>query len=196
MLVVVRDELTKNWLELTTMNHEQSVKTLPAHGADEPLGERVARGDRTGAPITSMPSAANTSSKLAVNLVSRSRIRNLTGHTRSERTKLRLRACWVTHFPAGFASHVHPSGVELDEEQHVETFEQDGVDGEEIRRKHCCSLGAEELVPAGATSSRRWIDAVTFEYRPDARSSETHARRRQFPVNPSIPRGRILPCQT
>ena len=41
MLVVVRDELTKNWLELTTMNHEQSVKTLPAHGADEPLGERV-----------------------------------------------------------------------------------------------------------------------------------------------------------
>ena len=37
MLVVVRDELTKNCLELTTMNHEQSVKTLPAHGADDPV---------------------------------------------------------------------------------------------------------------------------------------------------------------
>lgn len=52
MLVVVRDELKKNCLELTTMKHEQSVKALPAHGADEPLGERVCprRGDRGADP--------------------------------------------------------------------------------------------------------------------------------------------------
>jgi hypothetical protein len=41
MLVVVRDELTKNSLKLTAVNHEQSVKTLPANGGDEPLSERV-----------------------------------------------------------------------------------------------------------------------------------------------------------
>jgi hypothetical protein len=48
----VRDELKKNCLELTTMKHEQSVKALPAHGADEPLGERVCprRGDRGADP--------------------------------------------------------------------------------------------------------------------------------------------------
>jgi hypothetical protein len=44
------------------------------------------------APYTSV---RNTSSKLAVNFVSLSRTRNLTARERSERTMLRLRACFT-----------------------------------------------------------------------------------------------------
>src|SRR5664280_1345182 len=46
----------------------------------------LARGDRTGVLITRMPSERNTSSKLVVNLVSRSRIRNLIDRPLSTRS--------------------------------------------------------------------------------------------------------------
>jgi hypothetical protein len=36
-----------------------------------------------------------------MNLASRSRIKNFLGRACSARTKLRLRACWVTHSPTG-----------------------------------------------------------------------------------------------
>src|ERR1039458_8274493 len=62
-----------------------------------------ALGARTGVFTIRMPSARNTSSKPTVNFVSRSRMRNLTGRERSASTKLRLRACWVTHRPVGLA---------------------------------------------------------------------------------------------
>ena len=36
----------------------------------------------------------------------------------------------------GDPGHVHPSGVELDEEQHVEALQQDRVDREEVACQH------------------------------------------------------------
>ena len=45
----------------------------------------------------------NTASDAAVNLVSRSRIKNLTLSARFSRFISRLRACWVTHSPVGWA---------------------------------------------------------------------------------------------
>jgi hypothetical protein len=62
-----------------------------------------ARGARTGVRITRMPSGRKTSSKLAVNLASRSRIKNLTAFVRLASTSDRLRACWVTHSRTGLA---------------------------------------------------------------------------------------------
>jgi|SRR5664280_3872711 len=59
---------------------------------------------RPGEPGTGLYLAdLKTSSKLKVNLASRSRIRNLTGSTRSASTMLRFRACWATHAPLGLA---------------------------------------------------------------------------------------------
>jgi hypothetical protein len=60
-----------------------------------------ARGDRRGVLITSMPSEANTSSKLAVNFASRSRIKNRNDRACSVRSPARLRATWVTNEPVG-----------------------------------------------------------------------------------------------
>ena len=62
-----------------------------------------ARGARTGVRRMRMSAPANTASKAAVNLLSRSRIRNRNCSARSPRSMSRLRACWVTQAPVGWA---------------------------------------------------------------------------------------------
>ena len=41
MSVLVSDELGQDLLELAVVEDEYSVEALAAHGADEPLGERI-----------------------------------------------------------------------------------------------------------------------------------------------------------
>jgi hypothetical protein len=47
---------------------------------------------------------------------------------------------------SGHAGDVYLSGGELDEEQYVDPFEEDGVDGEEVAGEDAVSLGSEELL--------------------------------------------------
>ena len=68
---------------------------VSADAAYKALGDR-ADGTRAGVLMTLMPSVKKTSSKPAVNFASLSRTRNLTARGRSERSKFRFRACWVT----------------------------------------------------------------------------------------------------
>jgi hypothetical protein len=56
---------------------QQVIQALAAQCSDEPFGEGMARGDRTGVFITRVPLPAKTSSKAAVNLLSRSWTRNV-----------------------------------------------------------------------------------------------------------------------
>src|ERR1035438_10138464 len=65
--------------------------------------KEFARGDRTGALMIRTPLPANTSSNIGVNLLSRSRIRNMKRPARSPRSISRLRACWAVHAPVGCA---------------------------------------------------------------------------------------------
>src|SRR5258708_4452041 len=60
-------------------------------------------GDRTGVLIARVPFPAKTPSNAAVNLLSRSRIRNLNCPARSPRSIIRLRACWAVQAPVGCA---------------------------------------------------------------------------------------------
>src|SRR5207245_8100339 len=70
------------------------------------------------------PLPANTSSNPEVNLLSRSRIRNLNWPARSPRSMRRLRACWAVHAPVGWvcgdAQDVHAAGLEIHQEEQVE----------------------------------------------------------------------------
>src|SRR3974390_2784773 len=97
-----------------------------------------------------------TSSKLEVNLASQSRIKYFTGWTRCSRAM----AVSSTAGPprsrgmSGGPGYVHLSGVEFDEEQHVETPGQHRIDGEEVAGQQRCRLGAEKLSP-GRTIARR-----------------------------------------
>ena len=85
--------------------------------------------------MTLAPSVRKTSSKPEVNFVSRSRMRNLADRERSVRSRLRLRACWMTHSPAGLAVTPYRWTCRVSssmKEEDVETAEQHRVDREEV----------------------------------------------------------------
>ena len=52
-----------------------------------------------------------------------------------------------------------PSPTELDEEQHVEGLERQGVDGEEVRRHDALGLGTQECPPGRSGSARCGAEA-------------------------------------
>ena len=63
----------------------------------------LARGARTGVLMMRMSMAVKTASKAVVNLASRSRMRNRKRRPASSRSMSRLRACWVSQAPVGWA---------------------------------------------------------------------------------------------
>jgi hypothetical protein len=82
---------------------QHPVQALAPCAGNPPLRDRVRQGARTGVLMIRTPAAAKTASNGAVNLVSRSRITNLTLSACSSRVISRLRACWVNHSPGGWA---------------------------------------------------------------------------------------------
>lgn len=101
VVVVMSDVLDQCLLELLAPEDEDPIGALSADGADEPFGERVRSWRSNGVLMTLMPSVRNTSSKLEVNLVSRSRMMHVADWQRAVRSKLRFVACWVAHSPTG-----------------------------------------------------------------------------------------------
>jgi hypothetical protein len=63
----------------------------------------LARGACTGVLMMRMSGVVKTASNAAVNLASRSRIRNRMRCPASLRSMSRLRACWVSQAPVGWA---------------------------------------------------------------------------------------------
>ncbi len=107
VLVVVGDEIGQYLLEVGPAEDEETVQALSADAAHKALGDRVRTRARTGVLMTLMPSVKKTSWKPAVNFAPLSRTRNLAARGRSERSKFRFRACWVTQSRTGWASLCH-----------------------------------------------------------------------------------------
>src|SRR5436309_1280207 len=58
---------------------------------------------------------------------------------------------------------VDSPGGELEEEQHVERLQRDGLDREEVAGQDACRLGAEELVPRRSVPAGSWVQVVAKE---------------------------------
>ena len=86
--------------------------------------------------------SANTSSNAAVNLQSRSQIRNLNQVARSPRSISRLRACGAVHSRGvgGDAQDMHAAGLDLHHEQDVQTFEEHSVNMDSALLRHLYTL--------------------------------------------------------
>ena len=107
--------------------------------------KQFARGDRGGVLTTSMPSAANTSSNVAGVLAvpvadQEPEPAGLFGEVHDE-------VAGLLHDPRsvrmrGDAEQVDASGGHVHHDQHVQPFEQDRVDVEEVDREQPVSLGA------------------------------------------------------
>jgi hypothetical protein len=88
-------------------------------------------------PICSLRQAMHAldRSKVTVNLVSRCRIRNRKQYARSSRSMGMLRACCATQALVGWAvitGQPHAPPPHLDDEQHEQPGQADGLDGEEV----------------------------------------------------------------
>jgi hypothetical protein len=66
----------------------------------------------------------------------------------------------------------------VDEEQHVEPTECDGVHGEEVAGKRAGSLGSKELSPRGSRSSRCWAKTIAPQDVADTRRLDGDAELR------------------
>jgi len=142
-----------------------------------------------------MPSEPKIASKLWVNFVSRSRIRDLNCPTRSPRSMSRLRACWAAQAPVGFGRHpqnVDVGAGDLDHQQHVQALEQHRVDGEEVARQHALSLGGHKLPPGQIRAARRRIDARLLEHEPHSAGSHAAPKPQEFTMDAAIPPGRVV----
>src|SRR5439155_3940615 len=117
---------------------------------------------RGGILTASMPAAANTASKAAVNFESRSRMTNRNRWACSSRSISRLRAAWVDPSVGrvgGDPGQVGSAAVEFDHEEDVQAGQPDGFDGEEVTGEGAGGLGAQELDPgwtAAAGAGPKW----------------------------------------
>jgi hypothetical protein len=92
----------------------------------------------------------------------------------------------------GHPDDVDLAGGDLDEEQHVDPFEQHGVDGEEVAGQHRVRLRGEELFPGRPGPPRRRVDAGLVENVPDRAGRYLVAQADQLTLNPAMPPRRVL----
>jgi hypothetical protein len=100
----VTDVDREDLFEVPSIQDQDPVEAFATYGADPPFDERVRAGRPHGRPDCSdAVGAEHTSSNPAVNLLSRSWIKNRIGSVGSTNVSMMLRACWVAHSPVGFA---------------------------------------------------------------------------------------------
>ena len=116
-----------------------------------------ARGARTGVRMMRMSAPANTASKAAVNLLSRSRIRNRNRLGVVAEVHEQVAGLLGDPGPGGVGGdpgEVHPAGAVLDHDEQVEAAEEDGVDVGEVDREDRVGLRGQELSPGRAGPQR------------------------------------------
>jgi hypothetical protein len=91
--------------------------------------------------------------------------------------------------------HVDLAGGDLDYEQHVQPFEEDGVDGEEVHRQHTLGLCPEELPPGQGRPLGRRSNTGTVEDGPYGTGPDPVAEPAQLAVDPAVAPSRVLPSQ-
>ena len=128
-----------------------------------------ARGARTGVRMMRMSAPVKTASNAAVNLLSRSRIRNR--NRSASLAEVHEQVAGLLGDPVaggvgGDPGEVHAAAVVLDHDEDVEAAQEHGVDVGEVDREDGVGLRGEELSPGRSGPSRRRIEARALEDRP------------------------------
>src|SRR4051794_3185475 len=108
-----------------------------------------------------MPPARNTSSNSAVNLLSRSRIKNLNDPgplTQVHHQVPRLLGGPASGRIRGDTQDVYPAGGVLDDGEAIQPGERDRLSVEEVTGEDSLGLGTQELSPGRPRSARRRVD--------------------------------------
>ena len=194
--VVVVDVLVDNGFEMPSPDDQHPIEALPADRADEApgkcIGTRCPDRDTDGSDALGVEYLVEAGRELCVAIPDQEpdRTRSV-GQVHGEVPRLldHPRSGWVS----GDSGHVHPSGVEFDEEQDVEPPQKHGVHGEEVAGQHRGGLDLQELTPGRPGSVRGGVEAVTLEDVPDARRCQADAQDGELTLDPSIAPCRVLP---
>lgn len=156
--VVVRDVLGKDSLKVMPRDDEQVIEAVLSDGAHPSLGEGVRVRGADGVRTLLASIEAKIWSKLAVNLVSRSRMRK---RTRWPASSSGTEVAGDLGHPRAVgvgrdAEEVDDAPFHFDHEQYVVAAEQHGIDGEEVGSEDARGLSVEELGPGGTSSPWRW----------------------------------------
>ena len=103
VVVVMVNVHAQDVLELPAACNQKPVETVAADGADPALGDRVRLRRPKGCADDFHALVRNTSSKVRLNLLSRSWIKKRIGLGRSGSDQASWRACCVVQGPSGFA---------------------------------------------------------------------------------------------
>jgi hypothetical protein len=141
-----------------------------------------------------MLAPANTASKAAVNLLSRSRIKNRNCSARSPRSMSRL---GLLGHPGpggigGDSGDVHAAAAVLDHDEDVEAAQEDGVDVGEVDGEDRVGLRGEELSPCRSGPSRGRIETGGLEDLPDGGGGDRVPESDELALNASVTPGWIL----
>src|SRR5665213_161409 len=166
VVVVVNDVLRQYLLEMLASEDEESIGAFSADGADKSLGECIrswrSNGCLDDADALGVEHLVETGRELRVSVPDEE-----LGCPRSA-LEIRGEVASLLDDPlprriGSDAGEVDPPGVDLDEEQHVQTAKQYRVDGEEVTGQHGPRLRSQELRPRWACSVRGGLDAMMAE---------------------------------
>ena len=155
----------------------------------------LARGARTGVLMMRTSMAVKTASKAAVNLASRSRMRNrkrLPGVVEVHEQVAGLLGQPGAGGVGGDAEDVHAAGGVLDDEERVQPAQGDGVEVEQVAGQDRVRLRAQELAPGRSGATRCGIDPGCVEDRPDRGGADLVAEAGELAVDAPVAPGRVL----
>jgi hypothetical protein len=197
--VVVADVLGENDLEMSSRDNQQVIETVLSDGPHEPFGKgvRPRRGDRSlygpdanrgeyrveaagelGIPVADEESKASPSPFEVGGEVA--------GHLGKPGT------IGMGRDP----EQVHPSSIDLDDEQHVEASKCDRVNREEVSGQNSFGLGTEKLAPGGTRAPRRRRESVSAKDGCDAALGDDQPELLELADDAEIAPTRVLPSQT
>ncbi|WP_425465608.1 hypothetical protein [Nonomuraea turkmeniaca] len=93
----------------------------------------------------------------------------------------------------GHSGQVQSPGTTLDEDQHIQPFEQCRLDHQEVTRDDRVRLGGQELPPGRPGPARHRIDTGRMQDLPHRRGRDRVPQARQLTLNSPLPPDRILP---
>jgi hypothetical protein len=94
----------------------------------------------------------------------------------------------------GDPEDVHHSALELDDEQHIELGELDGVHDEEVGGQDALGLGGEELLP-GRSTARSWSETAASKYPADRACRDADPEPAKLALNANTSPAAVLPTE-
>jgi hypothetical protein len=171
---------------LPPADNQQRVKTLSAHAADPPFGDGVGVRRLNRCTDDLDPGRAPHLIERPGELGVRSRIRNLNPPACSSRTATRLRVCWATHHPVGWAVTPARWTRRLPSSMTNSTYTRRRKTVSTVKkaaRQDPGGLLAQERPPARCSAAERRVTAVGAQHPPDRAGRQPYAKAQQLAVD-------------